>query len=395
MNIFYLDWNSFCNEDLFDVLTELGHNIIKVPYKEKVLQPEMVKERLEKELKNSICDFIFSFNYFPEVSNCCKELELKYVAWVYDSPHIQVYSYTVLNPCNYIFLFDYAMYEEFQKAGIETVYYMPLAVNEKKLAAWDVKCENGNKYIYDVSFVGSLYTEKRHRIYDRFQNIDEYSKGYLDGLIQAQKHVYGYNFLQEMLTAEIVTEMQKAYPTNPNTTTVLSPEAIYADYVLSRQVTALERQEILELLGKQHEVQLFTHDAQMKIPGVNNRGPIDYYDEMPYVFRKSKINLNITLRSIKTGIPLRAMDIMGNGGFLITNYQEELLEYFVPDKEFVYYTSYEELCEKVDYYLKHEEERKEIAKNGCERVRMQHTFKQRLEQIFAIVLEEKNENTSL
>ena len=44
---------------------------------------------------------------------------------------------------------------------------------------------------------------------------------------------------------------------------------------------------------------------------------------MPLVFQNSKINLNITLRSIKNGIPLRAIDIMGAGGFLLTNYQND------------------------------------------------------------------------
>lgn len=395
MKIFYLEWNSFCNEDMFEVLKKLRHSVTRIPYTEKKLPKEEAIRRLEQALKQGTCDFVFSFNYFPEVSNACKELDLKYVSWVYDSPHIQVYSYTVLNPCNYIFLFDYAMYEEFRKSGIETVYYLPLAVNEKKLAVMDRENGKLQQYACDISFVGSLYSEKKHRIYDKFQGIDSYTKGYLDGLIQAQKQVYGYPFLQEMLTPDIVEEMERAYPTDPNAMTVLSPEAIYADYVLARQVTALERQEILQLLGKRHRVVLYTHDGEVKIPGVINRGPIDYYNGMPYVFRSSKINLNITLRSIKSGIPLRALDIMGNGGFLLTNYQEEFFEYLEPDKDFVYYTDYEDLCEKADFYLKHDKERREIAASGCARVRREHTFERRLEEILDIISEERHENTSL
>lgn len=88
MNIFYLEWDSFCNEDMFSVFVDLGHTVTKIPYKEKKLSQEQVIERLKNALKNQECDFLFSFNYFPEVSNCCKELNLKYVSWVYDSPHI-------------------------------------------------------------------------------------------------------------------------------------------------------------------------------------------------------------------------------------------------------------------------------------------------------------------
>ena len=277
------------------------------------------------------------------------------------------------------------MYEEFRRYGIETVYYLPLAVNEKKLMLLDRSSRQGQNYACDISFVGALYSEKKHRIFDRFENIDSFVRGYLDGIIQAQKRVYGYNFLQELLVPEIISEMQKAYPTDPNSTMVLSTEAIYAEYVLCRQVTALERHEILELLGKRYGMVLYTNEISKQISGVENRGPVDYYNGMPYVFRQSKINLNISLRSIKTGIPLRAWDIMGNGGFLLTNYQEEMLEYFEPDKDFVYYTNYNDLVEKVDYYLKHEGERVKIAKNGCYKVRSEHTFRKRVEYIMEMV----------
>ena len=56
---------------------------------------------------------------------------------------------------------------------------------------------------------------------------------------------------------------------------------------------------------------------------------------MPYVFRNSRINLNITLRSIKSGIPLRCMDIYGAGGFLLSNYQTDLFDVIVTDDRLV------------------------------------------------------------
>lgn len=385
MKILYLEWNSFCNEDMFEILHEMGHEVVKIPFNNKNIPEDEVKKLLSKYINANDCDFLFSFNYFPAVSNCCQELGVKYAAWVYDNPHIHAYSYTVLNSCNFIFLFDYAMFEELKSAGIQTVYYLPLAVNEKRLSGLKNGSKEKSKYSCDVSFVGSLYSEPKHRLYDKFQNVNGYTKGYLDGLIEAQRRVYGYNFLQEMLTSDIVEEMQKAYPTDPNASTVLTPEAIYADYVLARQVTALERQEILRLIALKYQVNLYTYDKNVKIPGVSNKGMVDYYDDMPYVFMNSKVNLNITLRSIKTGIPLRAMDIMGNGGFLLTNYQEELFEYFEPDKDFVYYEDYEDLLDKMEYYLAHDDERRQIAANGCAKVRSEHTMQKRIESILEVV----------
>lgn len=89
------------------------------------------------------------------------------------------------------------------------------------------------------------------------------------------------------------------------------------------------------------------------------------------------------MRGIKSGIPLRAFDIMGAGGFLISNYQPELLDYFVPGKDFVCYESKRDLLEKVEYYLSHDEERKAIARNGHEKVAARHTYRHRIREMFA------------
>ena len=105
---------------------------------------------------------------------------------------------------------------------------------------------------------------------------------------------------------------------------------------------------------------------------------------MPYVFKCSKINLNITLRSIKNGIPLRCMDIMGAGGFLMTNFQADLLNHFVPYVDFVYFESKDDLIRKCDYYLKHEDERIKIAANGHKKVLQLHNYRTRLNEIFSV-----------
>ena len=391
MNIFYLEWKSFCNEDMFEILQEMGHTVIKIPFRGLEESEDAVNKLLEKSLQTAPCDFLFSFNYFPKVSNFCNNHDIRYVSWVYDSPYIHAYSYTVPNPCNMIFLFDYAMYEELKSAGIPTVYYLPLAVNHRRLGKLKNRQEMARRHSCDISFVGSLYSEQKHRIYDKLQDIAPYTRGYLDGLIRVQIHVQGTNFLQEMLSENILKELEKVYPSDPNASSVLSPKAIYADYILARQVTATERREILEMLGsacggsQKKSIHLYTHDRNLQIPGIYNRGPVDYYDEMPYVFLNTKINLNISLRSIKTGIPLRAMDIMGCGGFLLTNYQEEMFQYFEPDKDFVYYTDYDDLRAKVDYYLRHDEERREIAANGCQKVLSSHNLKLRIESILSIL----------
>ena len=159
-----------------------------------------------------------------------------------------------------------------------------------------------------------------------------------------------------------------------------------ANYFLDRKITSIERREILELLGEKYKVKLYT-PSDMQIQGIENCGKVDYYEEAPVVFANSKINLNISLRSIQSGIPLRAFDIMACGGFLLSNYQEDYLEYFIPDQDIVIYNDYGDLLEKVDFYLKNEKSREQIAESGHQKVMREHTYLQRTKNILEIVAE--------
>ena len=115
-----------------------------------------------------------------------------------------------------------------------------------------------------------------------------------------------------------------------------------------------------------------------KIDNISNNiisyPPVNYDTQLPELYRKSKINLNVTCRSIISGIPLRVLDIMASGGFLLSNYQQELAEYFVPGEDLVLYESMQDLRDKVNYYLKHEEERSEITYNGYKKVRERFSY---------------------
>ena len=106
--------------------------------------------------------------------------------------------------------------------------------------------------------------------------------------------------------------------------------------------------------------------------------------QMPLVFKCSKINLNITLRTIRHGIPQRVLDIMGCRALALTNYQEDVLQYFEDGKELLLYSSVEEAADKCKYYLSHETEAEKIRQNGYKAVRDQFSYARRLNQIWEI-----------
>lgn len=398
MTILYIEWNSFGNEDMKEAFQAEGHTLISFPFSNKEgRHDEVVESSLMEVLRKETPDIVFSFNYFPLISNVCKQVGIHYISWVYDSPYVMLYSYTVINPCNTIYVFDKDLCLEFERAGIHTIHYLPMAANTDRLDCLTVNPLNtasvrGDNATdnsiapqipaqYDISFVGSLYTEK-HNFFERMTTLNDYTKGYLDALMSAQMNIQGYNFIQESLSP-IMEDLYQALPMDPNADGVETREYLYAQYVINRKITGLERAALLAAISQKHTLDLFTHDKTYSLPNLINHGPVDNVTQMPMVFKKSKINLNISLRSIKSGIPQRAFDIMGSGGFLLSNFQADFLDDFIPGKDFDFYESKEDLLSKIDYYLSHEEERQAIATSGHNKIAAAHTYRHRVREMLA------------
>ncbi|NLL75898.1 MAG: glycosyltransferase [Clostridiales bacterium] len=391
MEVLFLEWDGFGQEYVIKELNKCGCKITTYAWnikEENMRENEKLRCSLEDLLREKTYHFVFSLNFFPVAALACYNCGTKYVAWVYDSPFLLLYSKYLSCSTNYVFLFDYSLYKGFCEHGIKTVYYLPMAA---PVEYYD-NIYNGQTaqetYSSDISFVGSTYQESNQNFMKLLDGLDDYTKGYLQGIMNTQHEIQGGFILEELLDESILEKLRAICPIERGEDEWETDAWIYANYFLARHITGKERVNALKLLAEEHQVTLYTPDHTLCVRGVNNRGVVDYEKEMPLVFKNSKINLNVTLRSIHTGIPLRAMDIMGCGGFLLTNYQEDFLNFFVPGEDYVYYTDDEEMLEKAAYYLEHEEERKQIARNGYNKVKKSHTYYHRILTILAVIFNE-------
>lgn len=388
MKVLFMEWKSLGQEELAEEFRKKGWTVVYYPFsrtKEDTRLNQKLCERLVRAIAEDHYDCVFSFNYFPVISIACNACKVKYVSWTFDSPFIQLYSNTIGFPYNYVFIFDRGTCEDLWNQGIHTVYYLPMAASVERYDTYAVSGEMRDYYKTEISFVGSTYWEKKHRLYDKLGEIKESTRGYLEGCIQMQKRVYGEFLLEKALIPEIMEDLLAHCPLVVNEDGFERLEWVYAHYFLARQVTALERREILELLSRNHKVDLYTYEETPELFRVRNRGTAEVRKEASIIYRCSKINLNISLKSILTGIPLRAFEIMGSRGFLLSNYQADYEEYFRAGEDYVYYTDYEDLQEKAEYYLSHEKERKEIMENGYCKVKAEHTYQKRLECILEVI----------
>ena len=108
-------------------------------------------------------------------------------------------------------------------------------------------------------------------------------------------------------------------------------------------------------------------------------------EKLETVLNESKINLNLSLRSIRRGIPLRVMQILGAGGFCLTDYKEDMDGLLADGEDIVCFWSEEEMVDKCRYYLSHEEERKKIVQRGFETAKKKLSYSVLFERIFDLI----------
>ncbi len=378
MRILYYYWDEFNGEDCMDAMKRLGHqvDVLKLKLESYDLTPqvdEKFRSLLTKEIDGKrYYDIVYSFDYYPCISDACSKYETPYVSWVFDCPHYTLDSHTITNPVNRVFIFDKERCNEMRDKGVNTVQYSPLGVNEKRLSEFcrqlDAETDGKIFYQHDVCFLGNLY-DNEYNFYDQVQNLPPDLKEYIDGVIDNQEKIYGQDLFSDkkIITPVHIKKLREYIRFESSGNYDLDYDRIILD-MLRTKVTVNERRHILEKMGERFDTVLYTMPGAKPIAGVSNLGIADYTTKMPLVFRRSKINLNITLRSIISGVPLRVMDILAAGGFLITTYQKEIEEYFEDVKELVIARTPEEMLELTAYYLEHEDERKEIAAAGQKKV---------------------------
>ena len=395
MHILMYRWKAYNYRDIEQTFLLLGHTVDNIEQElgSYDVSPEFERV-IEEKIRGTHYDMVFTVNYFPLISNVCERTGVKYVSWTCDNPLISMYHESVFHDCNYIFTFDKTNYLEFREMGVKHIWYLPLAVDTERMDAllgvpeevgrWKVAQDpEMQKYRGDVAFVGSLYERNS---YDKIKNrLPEYLRGYFDAVMEAQLNISGANIVEPMLTTNILEQLQEYFQLEKSEGSFSDLGLIFQTTVLGFKIAEIERRRALIELSKHHRVNVYSNSDVSDLLRIQYCGSVDYWSEMPKVFRMSKINLNFTIPNIKSGIPLRIWDVLGCGGFLLTNYQAEIPYYFKEGEDLVCFDGLEDLCEKVGYYLEHEEERKRIAWNGYHKVREKHSYIERIHTILDTV----------
>lgn len=379
MKLIFCYWDNLIEPKLTHTFEAMGHEVIpfRQEFKEKDYDTDYLTNLITFAKQQTGVSFVISINFIPIISRACKFLDIPYLSWLCDCPCYSLYSNTFPEPHNYTFFFDRMHADRFKHLYPDAnIYYLPAACDATQYDDLFITEEEYNCYHSDVSFVGSLYAEKgTHERISR--SLPPYLMGYVDGIINAQLNVYGYNFMEDSLSEEFIEEFKKHMDWQLPPDYMDDARSIIADYYFGYRSTMLDRINTLRAVSEHFNTDLYTTSDTSMLPAIHNKGIADTQTMLPKIYHCSKINLEITSKTFKSGMTQRLFDIMAVGGFVISNYQAEIPEYFTPGEDLILYESIPDLLDKIGYYLAHEDERCHIAESGMEKVRKYHNYEVR------------------
>lgn len=379
MKVLFFKWNTNIENRITEAFNHLDGFYVS-EFIQPIIKDYKFDSVLMKDLIFSIhkekYDCIFSVNFFPFLSEVANITHIRYYSWLQDSPCLTLYYDCVNYDCNVIYSFDSSECQRLRMRTNANIHYLPLASD---YAYWANKIQN-SKYTAEevICFLGSSYKDT---YYDTANELTDYEQGYYEALINIGKQIYGPAIIENSIsTSKAMTLLSKCHIDIPRDSIMTSKEL--GSYVLEQKLSAMQRQQLLLAIAEKYPVHVYSKTNDWHHPNIIFKGYADYENQMPIIFNKSAINLNLTLRSIHSGIPLRVLDVLACKGFLISNYQSDIAESFNND-EIVLFDSENDLLEKTDYYMKHTEERRRISQNGYEKVSKYFTYEHQLNIIFS------------
>lgn len=355
------------------------------------------KDKLINEVKEFQPDFILSMN---QIGMDAKKGEDGILLKVFGNLKILVFIWYIddpagttgwrdckaeTSPYTIILIFDSYLAERAKSLYGDRVYHLPLGTNPERFKRMSLTLLELQKYKADVSFVGRLELENSLKYKAAMKEALEkagFSSDIADGLLDRMIEKRNQDLLKpfEELLQEALKEMEMNINAGDFGNNMLRSlesviEFISGMYIRLAGIKALEGFNI-KVCGDSDWLKVIQHADYLP--------PVQYNTELAKIYNASDINLNISRVQLKTTVNQRVFDVPACRAFLITDYREEIKDYFVIGEEVVCYRDIQEMKGLIKYYLQHPEERIRIAEAGYQRVLKEHTYVHRMRRLIEI-----------
>lgn len=290
-----------------------------------------------------------------------EELPASVCKWVWYLDDPRFFMDRAFLPNEYVFSFDETYIPYIQANQPAAAGFWPLGADMVR------KGVVRDEYACDVSFVGGVIDQSSKRA-----QLGPEMQAYVDRLVTRK-------LAERENTFDELTELE---PFAPGKQIRLTPQV---SHYLYWEANNRYRLQVMEALSR-FDLRIYgNEDWQTLLDGsplLNHfHGPIDPVRELPDVFVSSRVNINIHSIQCRGSLNQRDFNAPMAGGFLLSDWVPAASRYFQPDQEAIFWSDLDDLCDKVEYWIIHPEERAAVVEQGRRRVVSQHTYEHRVRQI--------------
>lgn len=359
---------------------------------DEIAHSEFVRQLLE-EIVSFKPDALITLNHLGVdregvLMDLINKLELPFISWFVDNPHLILYSYEGLtSPFLHIFTWDFDNVPSLKAKGFNNVYYLPLGTDAERFNPKNKEKLVAPAWKSPVSFVGNSMIDKVQKRLDAC-NLPKHL--YADFFALAKDFISSPKRIAEkfilddgkQLFPALIKHYQEQFDTE---------EKLAFETGMTWEATRVYRLECVKqtldfnpLLVGDHGWNVFLEKEKRPWRW---HAPINYYDQLPYFYPHSTINFNCTSMRMKGASNQRILDVPATGSFVITDYREQMENMFDIGEEIICYKNNEEIPDLIRYYLNHGKEREAIVRKGRERVLKCHTWTHRMSEILSVMKE--------
>jgi spore maturation protein CgeB len=255
-------------------------------------------------------------------------------------------------------------------------FFLPLAVDPSIFFPRDTVAIDR-----DICFVGNSYIRDTYDSIKGHETFFEDMTPFIHGLLGRYTATPGYD-----MDADIRRELSaRGVPAG------LSLEK--AIYLVKHFAGYLYRKKLVLSLSKTYKGFMVYGDEfwSMDIAPDRMCTSVKYYTNLSETYQRTKVTVDINRLVIRDGFTQRVFDCLAAGGFVITSRKKVVEEFFVtggPSQELAVFFDEKDLRSKIDYFLAHDEKRKAVAARGRQKVLAEHTYHNRIAEIFSVLQKE-------
>lgn len=384
MNILYIHTNEDRDKEIFEILKKVGATVSEIDAPTPGESNEAYAPRLLTAMEQNGTEVCFCLDYLPIVSIACEAMKRIYIAYTQHPYTPTMYSATIGNSCNLVFVPDYSAYEYFKAAGFGNVFFMPLSVAAENIASHVSEADSEAGPDLTITQSVKPRSEIKINLLSNESPLKDASKGYLEGCIACRYQIRGLRSMYHYLPPYIREEILKLVPPVLDAMSTETAETYFDNRSFNELVTASDRDiHFAGIIRNEHfkKVSVYadgykSDDEKVSVFGSLKRGP-----EFAEAVRKSKINLIIPHRNWISGLSGRTWDTMAAGGYVIEPAMSDFIGLFETSLEYLYTDELSMLSKSINR-LHHTTERVETVNSLLDELRDKHTHMHRIMGIF-------------